>query len=89
MSLVSPEKIPAGRAGIPYLQASRPGVPDGFALTMAIGGVRPYTPQAILPNVSPRWNLKLSARLNIALFQGLVERVSSFFVIFIFNILKP
>ncbi|CBY10861.1 unnamed protein product [Oikopleura dioica] len=76
MSLCAPEKIPVGRAGIQYLQASRPGVPNGFALTMAIGGVRPYTPRSILPKISPRWNLKLSARLNIAFFQGLVERVT-------------
>jgi hypothetical protein len=73
------EKVPLGRAGIPYLAASRPGIPDSFVLSIAIGGVRTSNlGRAVMPEISGRWSLKLSARVMVAFFQGLVRRVSQF-----------
>ena len=79
LPLAPDSDIPAGRE-VPHLVASRPGVSDSFVLTVAIGGVRPrhQLSPGIIPSVSDRWNLKLAARLNIAFFQGLVERVITY-----------
>jgi hypothetical protein len=81
------EDVPYGHAGIPYLTASRPGIPDSFVLSVAIGGVRTsYLGRPVLREISERWSLKLSARLMVAFFQGLVRRVRfPFFSIYIFS----
>jgi hypothetical protein len=75
------------KTGVPHLRAMRPGLSKAFYLSISAGGLRPdcdangkKTP-TVLPEVSARWNLKLTARLIVSLFCGLVERVSYFLIV--------
>jgi hypothetical protein len=81
------------KTGVPHLRAARPGLSRGFYLSVSAGGLRPECDErgkktpTVMPDVSPRWSLKLTARLIVSLFCGLIERVSfsfSFFLIYLF-----
>ncbi|CBY14262.1 unnamed protein product, partial [Oikopleura dioica] len=65
-----------GLAGVPHLLAQRPGIPDAFILSISIGSTRPDTRPAEVPSISPRWDLRHGGRFLVALYCGLVKRVS-------------
>jgi hypothetical protein len=65
-----------GLAGVKHLEPARPGIPDAFILTASVGGIRADTRRPAVPSVSPRWGLKHGGRFLVALYCGLVKRVS-------------